>query len=115
MAAMTGLGVLVMALFPLSLPFLILLAAATAPLLLLGAAVAVPLAAVALLALGVRAIVRRIGRARGTPSAGVGISPQPIRGSAASRTPSSTTDIGARSRFDRGHDRSQQPAGMQRP
>jgi len=64
MAAMTGLGVLVMALFPLSLPFLILLAAATAPLLLLGVAAAVPLVAVVLLALGVRAIVRRIGRAR---------------------------------------------------
>ncbi|HSI80839.1 MAG TPA: hypothetical protein VK919_09335 [Solirubrobacterales bacterium] len=65
-AAVTGLGAVLMALFPFSLPFLILTAAALAPLIVLSLIAAVPLALLAGVALAIRAGTRRLlGRRRG--------------------------------------------------
>jgi hypothetical protein len=64
LAALTGLGVVIFALFPLSIPILILTVAALVPLLALGAVVAIPVALIAVALLAVRAIRRRAGGGR---------------------------------------------------
>jgi membrane protein implicated in regulation of membrane protease activity len=58
-AALTGIGIVTFALFPLSLPILILTAASLLPLLAVGLAVAIPVALIAAVALAIRAIFRR--------------------------------------------------------
>ena len=63
-AALTGIGIVTFALFPLSLPILILTAASLVPLLAVGAVVAVPVVAIGAVVLAIRAIVRRVGRGR---------------------------------------------------
>lgn len=75
-AAVTGLGVVLMALFPFSLPFLLLTAAFLAPLLVLPLLAGVPLALLAAVALAIRAVARRLlsrrrtaGQRRGDPEA----------------------------------------------
>ena len=56
-----GAGVLVFALFPLAIPFLLLTAVFTAPLILIGIGAVLPVAMVAGLVLAIRGIVRRLG------------------------------------------------------
>jgi hypothetical protein len=63
--ALTGGGVLTLALAPLALPILILTIAALVPLLAVGLVLAIPIAVIA----GIVAAIRAIGR-RGRPSAG---------------------------------------------
>ena len=60
-----ALGMLGFALFPLAIPFVLLTAVFTAPLLLIGVAAAVPLGIVAALVVAIRATVRRIERRGG--------------------------------------------------
>jgi nitrate/nitrite transporter NarK len=57
-----ALGMLGFALFPLAIPFVLLTAVFTAPLLLIGVAAAVPLGVVAALVMAIRATARRIER-----------------------------------------------------
>src|SRR5262245_28632735 len=63
-AATTGLGILTFALFPLVLPILILTVAALVPLLAVGAILAIPVALIAAVVLGIGAIGRRVGGRR---------------------------------------------------
>jgi hypothetical protein len=58
-AALTGIGIVTFALFPLSLPILILTAASLLPLLAVGIVVAIPFALIAAVVLAIRAIRRR--------------------------------------------------------
>ena len=60
-----ALGMLGFALFPLAIPFVLLTAVFTAPLLLVGVAAAVPLGVVAVLVMAIRATARRIERRDG--------------------------------------------------
>lgn len=60
-----ALGMLGFALFPLAIPFVLLTAVFTAPLLLIGIAAAVPLGVVAVLVMAIRATARRIERRDG--------------------------------------------------
>ena len=60
-----ALGMLGFALFPLAIPFVLLTAVFTAPLLLIGVAAAVPLGIVAALVVAIRATARRIERRGG--------------------------------------------------
>jgi hypothetical protein len=62
--ALTGLGILTVALAPLAMPILILTIAALLPLVLIGAAVALPIGLIAGLLLGIRALSRRAERRR---------------------------------------------------
>ncbi len=62
---LTGAGVVLLALAPLALPFLVLTIAATIPLLLVGLAVGLVVAVVAAPVVGARRLLRRY---RGTPS-----------------------------------------------
>lgn len=61
-ATVTGLGVVLMALFPFSLPFLLLTIAFLAPLLVLPIVIGVPLALLAGIALAVRGLARMLFR-----------------------------------------------------
>jgi hypothetical protein len=63
-AAITGVGELMMALFPFAIPILLLTAAFTAPLVILGVIVALPLAIVAGVVLAIRTIGRWLGAGR---------------------------------------------------
>lgn len=65
--AMAGIGMLILALFPFSIPFLVLTLVFTAPLLILGAAAALPIVIVAGLVFGLRAIRARIGSRPAAP------------------------------------------------
>jgi hypothetical protein len=59
-AAVTGIGLIIFALFPLAIPFLLLTAAFAAPLVLLLLAAALPLAFLAGIVLAIRGIGRRL-------------------------------------------------------
>jgi hypothetical protein len=64
--ALTGVGILTMALFPLAIPILVLTAVFVAPLVILPVAAALPVAIVAGVVLAIRAIGRRLGRWHGS-------------------------------------------------
>ncbi|MQA73423.1 MAG: hypothetical protein GEU88_03555 [Solirubrobacterales bacterium] len=76
-AALAGLGVVTFALFPLALPFVILLIASTAPLLVVALAAALVGGALTAVGLAVRAVARRAGRRRREPSPQAGVSMSP--------------------------------------
>jgi hypothetical protein len=65
-AALTGIGIVTFALFPLSIPILILTAASLVPLLAVGIVVAIPVALIAAVVLAIRAIRRRATGRRGS-------------------------------------------------
>lgn len=58
-AALTGLGILTVALAPLAMPILILTIASLLPLLVVGLAVGLPIALIAVVWLGIRSLARR--------------------------------------------------------
>jgi hypothetical protein len=72
-AVIAGGGAVTFALLPLAIPFLLLTAVFTAPLLLIGIAAALPLGILAALVLAIRATARRIGRRPGDGR------PEPVR------------------------------------
>ena len=72
-AVIAGAGAVTFALFPLAIPFLLLTAVFTAPLVLIGVAAALPLGIVAAAVLAIRVIARRVRR-----RPGAGPRPEPV-------------------------------------
>ena len=79
-AVIAGAGAVTFALFPLAIPFLLLTAVFTTPLVLIGVAAALPLGIVAAAVLAIRAIATRVRRRSGSrPPPRAGRQSSPIR------------------------------------